>query len=599
MQGIWNDSPENVHVVGHRGMKKLFPENTLVSFREALDRRVDLVETDVRMSADGVLVICHDETVDRTTDGTGKISDLTLAELKSLDAGAKFSPRFSGERIPTFREFLGLVSSADYPLLLNVEIKEYTEEVCDETIRELNEFGLTESAVIASFSGRVLRYVAEKYPGIRLQGFPGRFMTDFTPETYDLMFGMGIPYDEDNPDEVRRDVALAVGRGIHPWLFITDTEERTAGAVSLGAYNVTGNDPTHALRYLTGKGLHRPLFENLPPVGNMKAAVLHSVGNLRVDEIAVPSPAEDEVIMEVKYCGICGSDIGRILKNGTYHFPTVPGHEFAGRIVYDPENAMTGKRGAVFPLLPCFKCESCRAGDYALCSNYDYYGSRRDGGFEKYLAIKRFNLISLPENVTYEEGAMCEPASVGLRASKTLGIKGGENVLITGAGPVGLCAGMWAKIKGADEVFFTDIDENKLRFAESLGFAVFRADSKNVFDLAIEGTGAGNALGSVINAVKPAATVVLLGNPGGNVTLSPTDYQAILRKKLTLRGTWNSSYGTDESDWRETLSAVSGGYLPLRRLITHIISLDELPETIKKIAARDGFFCKVLVDNER
>ncbi len=599
MRGIWNDSPSNIHVVGHRGMKKLFPENTMLSFREALDRRVDLVETDVRMSRDGVLVICHDETVDRTTDGHGKVSELSIGELKALDAGIAKSPRFSGERIPTFREFLGLMANADYPLLLNVEIKEYTAAVCDETVKELNEFGLCESTVIASFSGAVLRYVAEKYPNLKLQGFPGRQMTDFTDDTYDVMFGIGIPYDESDISTVKSDVALALERGIHPWLFITDTEERTAGAVSLGAYNVTGNDPTVALNYLVKKGLHKPPFENSQPDGETKASVLHAVGDLRTENVDVKEPAEDEVTIEVKYCGVCGSDIGRIMKKGTYHFPTIPGHELSGRVVFDPMGGITGRRVAVFPLLPCFKCESCLAGDYALCSNYDYYGSRRDGGFQKYLAVKRFNLIELPENVTYEEGAMCEPAAVALRAVKNLGITGGEKLLIGGAGPIGLCAGMWAVMKGAGSVTFFDIDDNKLRFAEKLGFKAIREDVKDGFDIAIEGTGAGPALGRIINLVKPAARVVLLGNPGGDVTLNPVDYQMILRKKLTLRGTWNSVYKANGDDWVEVLEAISSEKLPIRQLITQVISLDDLPDTIRKIYRSDGFFCKVMVANDR
>ncbi len=338
--------------------------------------------------------------------------------------------------------------------------------------------------------------------------------------------------------------------------------------------------------------------KNVKPEGLMKAAVLHGIGDLRVEMIPVPEPGDGEVVVEVMRCGVCGSDIGRILRKGTYRFPTVPGHEFAGRVVYDPEGKLCGTRAAVFPLLPCFRCDSCRAERYAQCSSYDYYGSRRDGGFERYLAVKRFNLVPLPDGVSYEEGAMCEPAAVGLRATKALGLKGGERVLVSGAGPVGLCTGMWLRARGAAEVFFSDIDARKLELAGKLGFGIFhRGDSG--FDCAVEGTGAGDALADLIVAVGPHSRIVLLGNPGGNVSLAPADYQAILRKELTLRGTWNSSFARNDNDWAEVVAAVADGRLPLGRLITHVISLDELPETVAKIAERKEFFCKVMVDNER
>ena len=107
---MWNDSPENVLILGHRGMRSIYPENTIISFKSAIDARVDLIGMDLHMNKDGVLVVCHDETVDRTTDGTGLIREKTLSEIKTLDAGIKKGLKFKGERIPTFREFLELIN---------------------------------------------------------------------------------------------------------------------------------------------------------------------------------------------------------------------------------------------------------------------------------------------------------------------------------------------------------------------------------------------------------------------------------------------------------------------------------------------------------
>lgn len=195
----------------------------------------------------------------------------------------------------------------------------------------------------------------------------------------------------------------------------------------------------------------------------MKELSLFAIDDLRFIETDIPTCEKDEVLIKIKNCGICGSDIVRIFKNGTYHFPTVPGHEFAGEVVFDPSGDLKGKRVVVFPLLPCFKCEMCKKGMYAQCSGYDYYGLRRDGAFAEYIAVKRFNLLEIPENVSFEEGAMCEPASVALHAVKKAGIKRGDVVLISGAGPIGLICGLWAKICGAKKVLMFDIDLKKSR----------------------------------------------------------------------------------------------------------------------------------------
>ena len=599
---MWNDCEKNVLVLGHRGMKALYPENTMVSFKAALDARVDLIEMDLHLTRDNVLVVCHDRLVDRTTDGTGAVADMTLEEIKRLDAGIKFSTRFKGERIPTFREFLELIKQADYEVLLNVEIKAYTHECADAAVKMLEEFGLLERSVVASFGAEVLRYLHKKYPHVKLQGFPERYMDDFTPDTYDCMYGMGIPgewnaWAKTTAEQVDEDVALAKSRGIKPWLFCSDDEETVKKCVAHGTYNVTGNDPLPALRYLVRAGLHQPIYKNEEISGKMKACNLHGVGELVCEQLDIPTCKDDEVLVKVKACGICGSDVPRVLKKGTYHFPTVVGHEFAGRVVYDKSGEQLGKRVAVFPLLPCFECESCKQQDYAQCVDYDYYGSRRDGGLAEYIAVKKFNLIELPDNVTYEEGAMCEPISVANHAVKLLGDLTGKNVLITGAGPIGLIAGMWAKKSGAEGVYYTDIDERKLEFAVSLGFSIYTPET--TIDVAIEGTGASGALASLIDALRAGGRAVLMGNPGDSVALDGKTYQNILRKELTLVGTWNSSYSEKQNDWKESLEAVSCGELALRQLITHTVSLEDCFEAIKMMADRNEFYCKVMVENEK
>ena len=172
----------------------------------------------------------------------------------------------------------------------------------------------------------------------------------------------------------------------------------------------------------------------------MNAAVLHAVGDLRYETVPMPEVGEDEVLLKIRACGVCGSDIPRVYTKGTYHFPTIPGHEFAGEIVASNDPALLGRRAAVFPLLPCHKCPPCKVGEFANCHNYDYYGSRRDGAFAEYLAVKKANLILAPDTLSYDCAAMCEPGAVARAAVRRMNVELGDLVVIYGAGPIGLIA---------------------------------------------------------------------------------------------------------------------------------------------------------------
>ena len=325
-----------------------------------------------------------------------------------------------------------------------------------------------------------------------------------------------------------------------------------------------------------------------------KAANLHAVCDLRYEDVPIKECENEEVLIKVKSCGICGSDIGRVFKKGTYHFPTVIGHEFAGEVVYDPQNELTGKKAAVFPLLPCFECDSCKEESYATCENYNYYGSRCDGGMSEYIPVKRWNVLVMPDGLSYDEGAMCEPVSVGRHAVFKLDIQKGDNVFISGAGPIGLIAGQWAKMFGAENVYYIDIDEKKTEFAKTLGFLCYEDGVR--IDCAIEGTGHSDALAECLKAVKPHGRVVFMGNPVGEITLSQNTYWHILRKELKVSGTWNSSYNDMQNDWKESLKAMSERAINVKKLITHKFPLSKCNEAFEMMKDRTEFYNKVILN---
>jgi len=326
----------------------------------------------------------------------------------------------------------------------------------------------------------------------------------------------------------------------------------------------------------------------------IKCANLHKIGDLRYEDIALPKCTNDEVMIEVKSCGICGSDLSRVYGKGTYHYPTIIGHEFSGKVVYDPENEFTGKKAVIFPLLPCFKCKSCKVGNYATCENYDYYGSRRDGGMSEYIVVKRWNILLMPEELSYDEGAMCEPVSVARHAVMKLGIQKGDNVFVSGAGPIGLVVGQWAKLYGAKDIYYIDVDKRKIEFAEKMGFHEY--EEGVYIDCFIEGTGYGDALKKCLEVIKPHGSAVFMGNPAGDINLTQNTYWYILRKELKILGTWNSSYNECENDWKESIKAMSEGKITVKPLITHKYPLSECNKAFEMMKNKSEFYNKVILN---
>ena len=265
----------------------------------------------------------------------------------------------------------------------------------------------------------------------------------------------------------------------------------------------------------------------------MKALNLHAVNDLRYEDVNLPVKSKDEVTIKIKAVGICGSDIPRIFEKGTYHFPTIPGHEFSGVIVNAEDKGMLNKHVAVFPLVPCGECTFCQVGEYQLCDHYDYYGSRRDGGYAEYLNVKVGNLVFLPESLSFESAAMCEPASVALHALRRGGLKAMDTLAIWGVGPIGLLLAMWGRLMGARNIILVARDDVKVRFAQKLGFRnainsqlidpveyIYKLSDGKGADLCIEGTGSSIPLSACLNSCKKLGTVVCMGNPSTHKELS-------------------------------------------------------------------------------
>ncbi|PQO29032.1 galactitol-1-phosphate 5-dehydrogenase [Blastopirellula marina] len=345
----------------------------------------------------------------------------------------------------------------------------------------------------------------------------------------------------------------------------------------------------------------------------MNAIVLHAVGDLRYEQVPIPILRPGTVRVRIGFCGVCGSDIPRCFSKGTYSFPTICGHEFAGTVEECGEgvvNFQPGDRVAVFPLLWRDDHAACEQGKYAQSDGYDYLGSRSDGGFSEYVIAPERNLIRVPDNVSLEEAAMTEPAAVALHAVRRAKVRLGDSVAVFGLGPIGLMVAQWLKAAGAGPICLFDIQPEKLEIARSLGFqhtfdsrtsdaieVVSQLTSGHGVHVAIEAAGVPPTMLAALKTARCSGRVVLLGNPSADVTLPAQLISQAMRREINILGVWNSDFSVygDDDDWRTVLAAMSSGTLNLKPLITHRLPLSEGVVALEMMREQSESFTKVLI----
>jgi len=331
----------------------------------------------------------------------------------------------------------------------------------------------------------------------------------------------------------------------------------------------------------------------------VKAYSLENINNLKYKEIDKPNCLDGWVLVKVKAAGICSSDIPRIFKKGTYHFPTIPGHEFSGivdEVGAGVDRNLLGKSVGVFPLIPCKECEQCKNKHYEMCSNYDYIGSRRDGGFSEFVAVPEWNLIELPSDISFTDAAMLEPLAVALHAMKQGGDISGKKVAIIGTGMIGFAAAQWANKMGAQMVTVIGRSHKKEELAKNVNVDYTTLDNVNCeYDVVLEAVGSNSSIDLAINIVKAAGTLIVMGNPEGNIVLKQNTYWRILRKQLHLVGTWNSAYENGKkSDWSEVIEALHHNEIKVDNLISHIFQQEKLVEGLELMREHKEPYCKVM-----
>ena len=347
----------------------------------------------------------------------------------------------------------------------------------------------------------------------------------------------------------------------------------------------------------------------------MKAAVVVANEDVQYQEVEEPQVTPGHVKIKVRYSGICGSDIPRVLNHGVHFYPIVLGHEFSGDVVEVGEGVTkvkVGDRVSGAPLLPCMKCDDCQQGNFSLCKHYSFIGSRQQGSNADYVVVPEQNAVPFDKTVPYEQGAMFEPATVAIHGVFQNDYHGGEYVAILGGGTVGMFTMQWTKIFGSKKVVVFDISDERLALAKRLGAtagvngmktdavaAIKELTGGEGVDIAIEF--AGNKITHVqaVASCKKNGEVVYGGITYDDVTYPNKVIQAILRGELTIHGSWNSSINPlPINEWKSGLEFMSTGQMNVNPLITHRVRLEDCKEVFEMMFNRTEVFTKVLFKPE-
>ncbi len=288
----------------------------------------------------------------------------------------------------------------------------------------------------------------------------------------------------------------------------------------------------------------------------MKAGVVHAKNDIRYEEIKKPEAGPGKVLIKVKYTGICGSDVPRVNGDACHFFPNVLGHEFSGVVEEIGEGVTTlkpGDRVAGVPLVPCMRCEDCQKGNYSLCRHYSFIGSREFGSFAEYVVVPEKNAVKFGDEVSFEQGAFFEPATVALHGLRRLDFQGGKTVAILGGGTIGMLTMQWAKIFGAKTVVVFDILDERLELGKRLGAdetvnsgspdfmeRVRELTGGRGFDYVYETAGNTVTMKMAFQLAANKAQVCFIGTPTRELTFSVEEWENINRKEFRLTGSWMS-----------------------------------------------------------
>lgn len=315
----------------------------------------------------------------------------------------------------------------------------------------------------------------------------------------------------------------------------------------------------------------------------MDAVVCDSPGHLTLARRPIPKRNADEVLIRVRRVGICGTDMHIFRGTQPYlSYPRIMGHEVAGEVVEAPAGSRLepGNQVYVMPYLSCGRCSACRKSRPNCCSNIEVLGVHRDGGLAEYLALPE-TFVANADGITLDQAAMIEFLAIGAHAVGRVEIEPGCRVLIAGAGPIGIAAGLFAVLQGAS-VTALDSRQDRLDFCrdmlrvadvvtadEHAAERLHQLTDGDLFDVVFDATGNRQAMEAGFSYVGHAGSYVLLSIVNGNIAFSDPDFH---RREMTLLGSRNAT----PRDFERVIQAIRAGSVPTHALNTHRAKLTEL-----------------------
>lgn len=322
----------------------------------------------------------------------------------------------------------------------------------------------------------------------------------------------------------------------------------------------------------------------------MKVAYLKEAMKIVVrDDAKIPEISDDQVLVKMEYCGVCGSDV-HFYKDGRVGDVAAPpdfvlGHEVAGEVVKigaAVKNLKVGDKVALEPGYACGKCEYCKTGRYNLCPNVIFFADPPvQGALKEYVAHPADMCFKLPENMSTEEGALVEPLAVGLHATALGGVGLGSDVLILGGGCIGLVTLLSAKARGASRIVVVDLYEKRLNMAKEMGATeVINAQKENVaerveelfdgkgVDFVFETAGAIATIQQTPYYVKKGGTIVLVGMAAES--MANYNFSQAMVKEITIKTVfrYRNLYPT-------AIAAISSGSIDVKKIVTNRFTFDE------------------------
>lgn len=338
----------------------------------------------------------------------------------------------------------------------------------------------------------------------------------------------------------------------------------------------------------------------------MKAVVIEGPGQVVLKEVEVPTPLPGFARIKVKAAAICATDLEIVDGNIPANYPVTPGHEWSGivdAVGSSDDNKWLGKEVIGSSDVVCLKCDACRRGEWRYCKSFEEIGFKRNGAYAEYMLAPTYGLCEKAENIPFEVAALCEPIGVALGTLKKAHAKLGQNLVIFGAGSIGLCILAVAKSMGLTDIIVCARTDNAFNYAKNLGaFATLSSNNCDVeeeikklhpngTDLVVDATGAESCIQTSLRILKPGGTIALAGySKGKMMNLRIDDIHVKNLKMVGAGNNWDMH--------KIAMALMANNSIDISCFISEKLKLEDFAKGLDDARKRPKGFVKAVFVNE-